>query len=112
MAKMREGQCSRTRNGMEFCKIGGRVRFTGKASGARRKTGSRKKSVAGVNGMSAVDSLMGLGDPVGVSFGDLAAVLSGAKKCLTIIKPNGVQTVCRTTGTGAKTRRRKTTRKR
>lgn len=111
MAKMREGQCSKTRNGMEFCKIGGRVRFTGKASGAR-KTRSRKRSVAGVGSMSAVDSLMGLGDPVGVSFGDLSAVLSGAKKCLTIIKPNGVQTVCRTTGTGAKTRRRKTTRKR
>lgn len=104
MAKMKEGSCRTTKTGRQFCKIGGRVRFT--KGGGR----SRKRSVAGVGEMGAVDSLMGLGDPVGVSFGALQQVLSGARKCITVIKPTGTSTMCRTTGTG--TRKRSTRRKR
>ena len=48
--KMREGECRTTRNGVEFCKIGGRVRFTGKGRGRRSRTLSGGRRGSGTKG--------------------------------------------------------------
>lgn len=95
---MNEGTCKVAKNGMEYCKINGRVRFTKKV----RKGTSRKRAVAGVN----TTSIKGLGDPVGVSLSALRALARGAKKCITAVTPQGIKSICTSAASADKNRKK------
>lgn len=111
MAKMREGQCKRTRKGRTYCKINGRVRFV---SGSRRVGNApsspyhhKTESPGAVGRHRLSGTIANLGDPVAVSLKALSGFVSGVKNCLTVVTPTGVKSVCRSASNAVK-RRRKT----
>ena len=110
MAKMREGQCKKTRRGRTYCKINGRVRFVpgSRAVGnpPRSKYHHKTESPGAVGRHRLTGNIAGLGDPAAVSFSALSAFVSGVKNCLTVITPTGVKSVCRSASDAIKRRRK------
>jgi len=107
---MRNGECGITKNGQKYCMKNGRVRFV--KSGTTRAKKSRTAGVAKIGNIS---------DLVGVSFGALSRLAAGVSKCITVVTPQGVKSICNKmtgskrkramSGAKRKTRKRRTTRR-
>lgn len=86
---MRNGECGITKNGQKYCMKNGRVRFV---KGTAKKVGN-----APVSGQK----LSNISDLVGVSMGALHRLAAGVSKCITVVTPSGVKSICNKM-TGAK----------
>ena len=99
---MKNGECGITSNGRKYCMKNGRVRFV---KGTTRK--SRTAGVANVGKTANIGSTSGLskiGDLVGVSMGALNRLAAGVSKCITVVTPQGVKSICnKMTGSKRKT---------
>ena len=109
---MRNGECGITKNGRKYCMKNGRVRFV--------KGTTRKSRTAGVAKTGNV-KIGNISDLVGVSMGALHRLASGVSKCITVVTPQGVKSICNKmtgakkkpamSGARRKTRKRRTTRR-
>ena len=94
---MRNGECGITKNGRKYCMKNGRVRFVKGTTGRKRRT-------AGVAKVGSTAGLSKIGDLVGVSMGALNRLAAGVSKCITVVTPQGVKSICnKMTGSKRKT---------
>lgn len=100
-AKMREGETRVTSTGRRYKKTRGKVRFI---KGGSRSVGNpprspyhhKTESPGAVGRHRLSGAIAGLGDPVAVSLSALNGFVAGVKRCLTILTPEGMKSVCRT----------------
>ena len=119
---MRNGECGITKNGQKYCMKDGLVRFVKQGTTKRKKrVGNAPSSPyhhkTEAPGMPGHHRLSSIGDLVGVSMGALNRLAAGVSKCITVVTPQGVKSICNKM-TGAKKKpamsgaRRKTRKKR
>jgi hypothetical protein len=123
---MRNGECGITKNGQKYCMKNGRVRFVKTGTAKRKKRLSNAPSSpyhhkTEAPGMPGHHRLSNIGDLVGVSMGALHRLASGVSKCITVVTPQGVKSICNKmtgskrkramSGAKRKTRKRRTTRR-
>jgi hypothetical protein len=95
---MRNGECGITKNGQKYCMKNGRVRFV------KSGTTGRKKRVGNAPGSPYHHKLSNISDLVGVSMGALNRLAAGVSKCITVVTPQGVKSICnKMTGSKRKT---------
>jgi len=106
---LRNGECGITKNGQKYCMKNGRVRFvkTGTAKRKKRLSNAPRSPYhhkTEAQGMPGHHRLSNIGDLVGVSMGALHRLASGVSKCITVVTPQGVKSICnKMTGTKRKT---------
>ena len=106
---MRNGECGITKNGQKYCKINGRVRFVKSGTTKRKKrVGNAPSSPyhhkTEARGVPGHHRLSNIADLVGVSLGSLKKLAAGVSKCITVVTPQGVKSICnKMTGTKRKT---------
>jgi hypothetical protein len=100
---VRNGECGITSNGRKYCMKNGRVRFV--KSGTTRRVGNAPHAIqhhkTEAPGMPGHHRLSSIGDLVGVSMGALNRLAAGVSKCITVVTPQGVKSICnKMTGSG------------
>lgn len=106
---MRNGEEGITKTGRKYRMTNGKVRFV---KGKFSKSGKRLANAPGspyhhkteASGMPGHHKLSSIGDLVGVSMGALNRLAAGVSKCITVVTPQGVKSICnKMTGSKRKT---------
>jgi len=119
---MRNGECGITKNGQKYCMKNGRVRFVKSGTTRKKKRvgnppSSKYHHKTEMPGVPGHHRLSNIADLVGVSMGSLKRLAAGVSRCITVVTPQGVKSICnKMTGTKKKSAmsgaRRKTRKRR
>lgn len=106
---MRNGEEGITKTGRKYRMTNGRVRFVkGKFSKSGKRLANPPSAIQH-HKTEARGMLSNISDLVGVSMGALNRLAAGVSKCITVVTPQGVKSICnKMTGSKRKTRKRRT----